>query len=242
MRKLMTSAALVIVLGVAGSAWAQCCSKDKAKAKQTAGKSCCGKCDGAKKVADKSCCGTCGGAKKVASKSDCSKSCATSCATACCAAPKMTFKVAGESLCCPQGAEKLAKEKDAKIVYVVGTKDFASKGKAMTAYATALEQHLDNMGTVKMMAGGKCTSCPMTAEKMAKKAGGSVKYCVASFTFDNREDAEKAAKKARNAAQQVKMTMTVDGKPYTCDKAAAAACDRAAPTSAASSRIGLALG
>lgn len=202
--------ALVLSLVITGSAWAQCSESSKKSAKAQA--SCQATCDKAKttRLASGSCCGNCGGGK-TCDPADCW---ASSC-------PKVQYKVAGETLCCPQNAEILAKAKNEKVSYMVAGQEFCDKGDAMATLAKLLNERLEQMTTVSYVVGDETMQCGMSASKMAKSNGTDVRYRVASFTFAEQAQAEQAAKLAREAADSVKMVSVVDGKEYCCSKTAA---------------------
>ena len=203
------------------------CSSAKTVA---AGKTCCASsktaadckstCSSAKTVAGGKSCDPAACAKKGCDPSQCSS------AMACCSAPKMAYKVGSDMTCCSKTAHKMAKANGSEIKFVVAGKEYCNKPDAMTAYGEALESYLGNMTTVRYMAGGKCVSCPMEAEGLAKKSDGTVKYCVGSFQFDDEKRAALAAEAGKAAAHKVKMTMMVDGKSYCCSKSAKTACDK----------------
>ena len=201
MKKLLTTTALMAAFGFAASAWAQCPHSAKQAGKTTADKQGCAK--------------TCGDAKKVAAGCDKSK-----CGQGCGSVPKLVYKVGDETTCCSKTADKMAKDSGASIKFVVAGKEYSDQGKAYTAYADALETRYEQMTELCYMVDGKCVHCPKEAGAAAK-AGSKVKYCVASVTFDDKADAEAAIARATKAAGEIKMTTTVDGKPYCCAQTAA---------------------
>jgi hypothetical protein len=160
-----------------------------------------------------------------ADRSDAKSSCNKGMA-GCRAMPVMQYKVGDETVSCPKAAEKLAQEKGAQIIYLVSGKEYSSKSEALKTYADVVEEHLKLVTTVRYMAGDKCVACPREARELAKKSGGAVKYCVAGVVFEDQTKAEQAAKEAAKAAEAVQLTTFVDGKPYTCDKVAAEACQK----------------
>ncbi len=233
MKAWILSIAMVVVLTVAADAQAQCCAKDK---QNTAGVT------AAKTVADeggagKTCTKTCdksqmakAGCDKTAlakdgscDKSKCDKALA---GAGCCGMPCMMFKVGDETTCCPKTAETLAADKSAKILYVVGEKEFTDKAEALTAYADALDAHFTKFTTVRYVVGDKCVECPQEAGELAKSGGATMKYCVAGTMFDSKDKADQAATQAQKSAQEIQMTTLVDGKPYTCEHSAATACEK----------------
>lgn len=186
--------------------------------------------------------GTCTQSKQAQLVSDegkqCDKPCAQTCtkgdAAACAkkcdektlaAMPAMRYKVGDELLCCPKGAEKLAAEKSQKVIFVVDKQEFESEGDAAQAYRKVLDDYLAGMTTVKYVVGDKSTCCAETAATMAKAQNSTVKYQLATYTFDDKAQAEKGAMAAKKAAEQVAMTWSVDGKNYTCPKTAEQACN-----------------
>jgi hypothetical protein len=214
MRIRILAAVTVLSFVVTSSALAQCARHSNAAPGQTANVK---SASGQKPAA---CAKTCSG-NRTAGKSNCSKGTA-----GCCAMPTMQYKVGDEVLSCPKAADKLAQEKGAPIVYLVSGKEYSDKNDALKAYADVVEEHLKSVTTVRYMVGDKCVGCPMEARELAKTSGGTVKYCVAGVIFEDQAKADQAAKEAAKAAEAVQMTTLVDGKPYTCDKAAAEACHK----------------
>lgn len=236
MKSLLTATALLFAASLTTATYAQCCAgKDKAQAQATPtaqaadkqcnkpcdkpcdGKAVAGNCDPAKcdpANCDKSkCAGACTG-------SDCSGKCPSGVA---CSGPKMSYKVAGETLNCPKNAEILAKANDTQFTYVVGNTEYDNEQDAMKAFATALEGYLTDITTVSYAVGTDCVKCPKTAAAMAEKAHDKVGYRVATWTFDSQEKAEHAARAAREAADKVELKYVVNDKEYTCPQTAAAA-------------------
>jgi hypothetical protein len=146
-------------------------------------------------------------------------------------APLMQYKVGDKTTNCPQQAAEWSKDQDAPVRYVLNDTEYSDKLEALKAYQAALEQHLNKMTTVLYAVGDKCVGCPMEAATLAKGAGTTVKYRVASFTFPDREAANRAAQTARAASDKVTMTYVVDGKEYGCDKEAKQTCQSKAGAS-----------
>ena len=218
MRAWIASVTLIVALGFAGDAWAQCCAGGKGKAADVAAKS----------VADKAAASACCKAKsKAGNAATCDPSQCATASAACCAAPTMTYKVGDETLCCSKMAGALAAKKSSPIKYVVAGKEFSDEGSAKSAYADALEAHMKGFTTVRHMVGGKCVACPMQAKELAKATDGKMTYCVGSVTFDSMEKATAAARRAEESAEKIQMATLVDGKPYTCSKSANVAAEGA---------------
>ncbi|MFO0838137.1 MAG: hypothetical protein U1D55_06380 [Phycisphaerae bacterium] len=135
--------------------------------------------------------------------------------------PTMTYRVGDKETCCSQEAAKLAKDSKAETKYIVAGKTYADQGEAMTAYADALDGYMKDVMTVKYVVGDESLSCPMEAASLAKKNNGTVKYRLASATFDSQEKADKAAKAAKEAADKVSMKMMVGEKSFECPMSAA---------------------
>lgn len=232
MKKVLATTAVLAVIGLAMPAMAQCCSskqKNKAvNAEKVAKKDCSTSCTKTKasKGCDPALCDAAGKSAKLAKASSCDKK--ASCAdragncfygVAHCG-PRMDYLVAGERIHCPKNATLLAKAHDAEIRYAVGDDVYADKNEALDSLATRLEQRLEQMTQVRFVVGDDCVRCPMQAKDLANKADCTVKYRVASYTFDNKEDAEKAAQHARKAADKIQWKMVVGGKEMHCAKSA----------------------
>jgi hypothetical protein len=138
--------------------------------------------------------------------------------------PKMSYKVGDQTLCCPTKAGELAQGDATKIHYIVANKEYTDKAEATQAYQAALDGYLQSVTSVRFAVGDEVVTCPNAAQQMAKTKGESVKFRVAAYTFADRAAAEKAAAAANDAAGQVTMKTVVNGKTYTCEKEAAAAC------------------
>ncbi|RMF72150.1 MAG: hypothetical protein D6744_17130 [Planctomycetota bacterium] len=215
--KMRNTLAIVVAAAIASSAWAQC-SGGKASAKQSK----CNKGANATAVASK---GACAG--KSSDGSNCAAKCGDKAKTCDVAKAKsrnipiIKYRIGDKLTCCPEEAAKLAGDKKDALQYVVGDKIFSNEGEAKEAYAKLLERQLQDITTIKYAVGDECVTCPMTAESMAKKAGKSVHYRVASFDFETREAALKAAEIAKKAAEQVSLKTVVGDKEYRCATAAA---------------------
>ena len=159
-------AALVVVcgLGLAASAWAQCCHGDKAKDTEGASAS----------AKDKSSCA----AQAAAAGKDDKSACAGK-AAALAGMPQLKYKVGDETTPCSVQAAKLAGGDEAKIKFVVGGTEYSNKTEAMQAYATELKNHLATVTSVRFAVGDKCVSCPMAAGAMAQTSTRKPeKYCT----------------------------------------------------------------
>ena len=137
--------------------------------------------------------------------------------------PRLVYVVNETSLCCPESAEKLAKEQNAQIRYVVAGQTYADRNEALAAHAAELERFLTDALTVKYAVGDECVACPQTAQELAQKLRKPLRFRLASFDFADRDSAEKAAEKARAASQAVQMKMMVGEKSFCCPDAAAQA-------------------
>lgn len=219
MMKRMWMVPLVAGLALAGaaSAWAQCCQAAQRPAKSARTQ--------VKK--DSSCCqekaAAVAGARKAA---DCDRSRCGGRSADCCAPPKLVYRVGDQTTSCAKTAAKLAAERNGKTIYVLGEKEYEDEGAALSAYADALEAHLEKVTTVRYRVGDRCVSCPNEATALAKAGGGAVRYCVAGAAFDSQREANAAAQRARAAAEKVQMTMLVDGQSFTCQKTAQQACEK----------------
>ncbi|MEW6251337.1 MAG: hypothetical protein AB1716_11865 [Planctomycetota bacterium] len=210
---------VVILLGAAvGSpALAQCCKSEGAKTAQLA------KATGDEKAGCKA---TCTERTATAGKAGCAEACASarpSGALATAGVPTMKCRVGEQMVNCPIEAEKLAKADSAKITYVVGGTEYMNKDEALQAYAQILSKHLTKTTAVRYAVGDECLGCPQSAAALAKDKGGTVKYRVASYTFETEAQANKAAEAARAAADKVTMKTLADGDVKGCDPAACAA-------------------
>jgi hypothetical protein len=207
------SAVVVLVgVGLSASALAQWSGEAKQAAKD--GGACCKK-------------GT-----QVAKAEGCEKPCdpaqCSDKALAAAGVPAMVYKVGDKQVNCPKQATELAAGDEAKIHYLVASKEFCSKPEALQAYETALNEHLSAMTTVRYNVGGKCVPCPDAAASMAKASNESVQFRVASYTFADQAAAERAAAIAKEAAEKVVMKCVVDGKEIVCDKPCGAKTELAA--------------
>ena len=203
----------LVGLGLVASAAAQC-PAHKAKSDEVAGKPASEA--GASCNKDKACCAKGG---ETASKEACrDKMMATA------GMPLMKYKCGDQTTCCPKAAEEMTAGKDVQVRYVVNETEYTDQAEAMKAYKTALEGYLSTMTAVRYAVGDKCLGCPDAAAALAKDNGQTVKYRVAAFTFAGKPAAEKAAEAARTAAESVSLKCVVDGKEYSCDKSAQAAC------------------
>lgn len=201
-------AAFALVATVQAYAGEGCC-KSKAVAAAGEGQAKAGCCKAGESAA-KGCCSA-----KLASadgKGACASKAGASCAVACGSMPKMMYKVGDKTVCCPKEAADLVKG-DAKIEYVVADKTYTDKGEALVAYADVLDKHLAKITTVTYGVGDETMQCPMAAKDLASKMDKPVAYRVGTASFEDQAKADKAAKDAREAADKVKMVMTVDGKP-----------------------------
>jgi hypothetical protein len=215
MRRLAIIASTAALLLWTTDAWGQCDKGSKGHAKETVQSTKyknAGSCQTAK-------------ADGAAARTCAEKACPTvACPVACCAMPRFAYKVGDERTCCEKTAGALAEKNGGHMIYCVGDKEYSERSKADEAFADLLESYLTQITTVRYMVGDKCVACPMHARGLAGESGGTIRYCVGTATFDSEEQAQKAAGRAREAADNVKMTMHVDGRPYTCDKSAAKAC------------------
>ncbi len=142
------------------------------------------------------------------------------------AMPAIKYRVGTETTDCPKTAGELAKGDKGAIKFVVADKEYADEVEAKKAYATALDEYLKDITTMKYAVGKECVACPMTAESMAKKDGQPVKYRLATFEFADKAKAEKAAVAAKEAADKVAMKWAVGDKSFCCDKMAAEAAQK----------------
>jgi hypothetical protein len=215
MKRLAIIASTAALLLWTTDVWGQCDKGSKADAKKAAQSS---------KNINTSSCQTVK-ADGAAGKTCAAKACPTvACPVACCAMPRFAYKVGEERTCCEKTAGALAEKNGCQMIYCVGDKEYSGRSEADEAFANLLESYLTQITTVRYMVADKCVACPMHARGLAGESGGTIRYCVGTATFDSEEQAQKAAERAREAADKVKMTMQVDGRPYTCDKSAAKAC------------------
>ncbi len=207
-------------------------------------KGCCGKAKGAKTVADKKggCSKKCGShAKTVADKKGgCSKKCGTSAKTVAdkgqqcpigkkvdailTSLPSMKYKIGDDVTCCSKSAKAMSDESKKPVRFVVGDATFEDQGEAAVVLTKMLDEQLGEMQSVQFSVNGKCSNCPTTAKKMAKKAKAKVAYRVAGFDFDDKEQADKVAKLVADAIDKTQVSYKVDGKSYHCDKMAGKKC------------------
>jgi len=201
------ASATVAVLALAGITWA--CDK----AAKAAG------CSGAK-VAGSGCSKTCG------SQSDCAKTCSDQDVAGACrvkdvvaaGAPMLKYMVGDETVCCYKKALQMADGDEAKVRYAIGDERYTDRAAAMKAFADQLEDYLNSCTTVRYLVGERCVASFDEAAELARAAGQTVRYRVASTTFAERAAAEEAARKARAAAEGVQMKLVKDGQEIACGK------------------------
>jgi hypothetical protein len=111
--------------------------------------------------------------------------------------PKMTYKVGGEEVCCPQAATKLAKESDAAMTFLVAKKEFTDKQKATMALVEATEKFVDEFST------------PCKCEVSGKVSIAGTQVCCDTM-------AAATAKVAKEAMKKVHMTYMVGEKACAC--------------------------
>ena len=184
------------------------CGKSAAKAKTVAGKKGCSK--------------RCGksGAKLTSSKPTCHKAAARSEKVDAILAslPSMTYKVGEMETACCKSANAEAAASGAKIAYVVDGKSYESKGEATVTLAGLMTEKYSEMSHVQFVAGDKCYKCPVTASKIAEDAKTKMKYRLAGFDFDSKEQANKVAAEVQEAMAGMKIKYMSEGKPVTCVK------------------------
>ena len=219
--KLFASLVLAAVAGVAiyGVSTAQEGSDAKSSSAEST-PSCCSK-DGEAK---------CSCADSSASKEEgsCSKGCSSGeVDTAMAKLPKMSYVVAGESVCCPHAAEAMAEAKSEAIEYVVGEEKFETKQAAFTSLVEQTEAMVEEFTTpckceesgTTTIAGTKC-NCPVKAgetTELVKKAVSEVHmaYAVGDETCNC---PNKAAEMAKEAG--VEKTFVVNGEKTSCEMTA----------------------
>jgi hypothetical protein len=127
------------------------------------------------------------------------------------------YKVGEETVCCPKKAEELAKGDAKAIKFVVANKEYATKGEALTALNTELDNYMSNSMKVSYSVGDEKFCCSKMAGEKAKKDSKQIAYRVASFEFKDEAAANNALKAAKEAAEKVSMKMIVDGKETVVD-------------------------
>ena len=168
------------------------------------------------------------GAKLTGGKAPCHKSAGTAAAHAgdgkmeaiLAAMPSIKYQIGSEVTGCSHAATAMAKSAGKPIQYVVGSVVSESEGEAKAKLAALLEKELSSLSSLRYAVGGDCVGCPMTAKSMAKKANKTIAYRVGGFDFADKAKAESVAKLVATAADGVKMSYKVDGKPFCCDKMA----------------------
>lgn len=143
------------------------------------------------------------------------------------AIPAMTYRIGDKDTCCSEMADKLAKENNTAIKYVVDGKAFDKKDEALVAYADVLETHFAKVTNIQYAVGDDCGSCPVTAAKLAKEKGTQVKYQLAAYRFSEEKAAQKAVEDAKAAAEKVTMKMVVGSEQFECPMSAQDAATKA---------------
>jgi len=116
----------------------------------------------------------------------------------------MAYKVGDKSMNCPMEAEKVAKESNAKIVYVVGDEKFDSKEKAYAALADEAETYVDRYTRVACVINGNPILCDSEGKSCSKdgakagccKAGEKAKADGAKVADAKKIDAKKTDAKS----------------------------------------------
>jgi hypothetical protein len=223
-----------------------CCSKGKAAAQTVAvktddakqGKSpCSSKRKGATTVSDtkSGCPKKCNGkAKLTAQKSNCHKSAGKAVLTSAGGCPKakakailasmpgMTYRVGDIETGCSKTATAKSESASQPIQYLVDGNAYKTELDATLALTKILDDRAKEMTEVQFVAAGEVHKCPVTARKVASKAGGKMVYRVGGIDFDSEEKAKAAAESARSALTTVKLTYLADGEAVGCHKSAKA--------------------
>ena len=150
-----------------------------------------------------------------------SEACQKKLAGAAAAMPKLTYRVAEQATECPDHAKQLAAGDEAKIRYVVGSKEFTAREEADAEYSKALDGFLADVTTVKYGVGEQTLCCSKTAGELATKENKKIEYRLASFAFADEAQAGAAAKRAKEAADKVAMKMMVGESCFECPASAA---------------------
>lgn len=111
--------------------------------------------------------------------------------------PKITYKVGEASTCCAQSAQKLAKENQAEIKFVVAKKEFDDESKATLALAEATEEFV------------KGFAAPSTCKVSGKVTVAGKEHCCEAM-------AGQSAKLVEAAMKKVEMTYLVGDKTCSC--------------------------
>ncbi len=104
--------------------------------------------------------------------------------------PSMAYQVGDMRTRCFKSATAKA-GKAAQVRFVVAEKIFDSETEATLALAELLEKRADNLKTVQYAVGDQSFHCRVSAQS-ALKDGQQMKYHLAGFSFDTREQADKA--------------------------------------------------
>ncbi|WP_075083792.1 hypothetical protein [Mariniblastus fucicola] len=139
---------------------------------------------------------------------ECAKGCCNGCPVTAAMAklPKMTYRVGTEDLGCAESAAKLAKEKEAKLHFVVGKEVFEDKTEAYTSLVEQTESMVNEFVTPKTCSvsgthtvAGKSCKCPVEAGKTAELVKTAIKdvkmtYAVGEKTCSCPNEAGSIAK------------------------------------------------
>lgn len=104
--------------------------------------------------------------------------------------PSMAYRVDDlETPCFKTATAKAGVE--SKIQFVVADKTYGAETAANIALAELLEKEIENLKTVQFAVGDKSYHCPISA-KAACKNGKKMKYRLAGFDFETRDQVDKA--------------------------------------------------
>lgn len=185
-------------------------------------------------TASSPCCGKCEKSGKTASgaKFDCHKGLATLTAGAKCnkgrvaailaSMPSMSYRVANFDSHCMYSAKAKAEETKAAVTFVVDGKAYDSRGDASVALASLLTDRANEMSEVTLAVGDQTFNCPHAAQGVAAKSNAKVRYQLAGFEFDDKEQATKLSKKLHETISAAAVTVKADGKTVFCAKSASA--------------------
>jgi hypothetical protein len=102
--------------------------------------------------------------------------------------PKMTYLVGTESTCCSKSAEKLAKESDEPIRFVVAEESYDDEGKAMEALAEVTEQFVNDFASAKTCKASGTTTIAGQSVHCSKKASHMAKVIKDAMQLVSRKE------------------------------------------------------
>lgn len=165
-----------------------------------------------------------GGCSKPCHKSEGATATASEAAKAVLASmPAVKYRVGEQTMCCPNAASVAAKTENKPVEYTVGEEAFKTQAEADAKLVALYEKEIESMTSLQFAVGGESTRCPETAKSLAAKSQGTIAYKVGGVEFTDKAKAEAAVKLVADAAATVKMSYSVDGKSFCCDKMAGSA-------------------